>query len=196
MKFNLSKSRFKSNLGLVKNYIANISNKNLTHIEYRSCDEGVCNIDICTIPKTDVIDEFEAFIHLCNYQIHIIDDWKLTDTTLDNAGLILENFLQPEAESYLFKPLSSSNVHESVDWAIESVLELLSNNELVEKKAKYPEQWGIFKDGKRLADDTTLSDLGINNIVSGIGFNLEWNSVELMFDTEDYYVLFTWATGA
>lgn len=189
-------SRFKSDLDLVKTYVANIADKNLTHIEYRTCDESMCSIDICMIAKTDVIDEFEAFIHLCNYQIHVIDNWKLSETTIDNAGLILDNFLLPEVANYLFKPLSSNDVHESIDWVIESVLKLLSDNELVEQKTEYPELWGIFRNGKRMADDTTLSDLGINNIVSGVGFDLEWNSIELMYETDSCYVLFSWGTGA
>ena len=196
MNSSLSVSKFKSNIELVMKYIANISNKNITHIEYRTRDESIGNIDIFMISKTDVIDEFEAFIHLCNYQIHFIDSWKLSETTLSNAGLILENFLLPEIANYLFRPLRSSDVTESIDWVIESALKLLSDSELVENKAKYPEYWGVFKNGIRMPDDTTIVSLGISNIVSGVGFDLEWNSVELMYESDSYYVLFSWGTGA
>lgn len=196
MVLKVSLSEFKSNLELVKTYIANSSTKKLTRIEYRTFDEGICDANLFVIPKSEVADEFEAFVHLCNFQLHFYEDWMLSDTTSENANSILNLWMQPEVEGYLYNSLSSSEVHKEIDWIISSIIKLLSDDALSSKKSRNPDRWGIFVNGERVSNETLLSDIGLDEVIGGIGFDLEWNSVDVMYQTESDYVFFSWGTGA
>ncbi len=191
METKVSLSEFKSNLDLVKTYIANSSTKKFTCIEYRTFDEGMCEANIFVLPKSEVADEFEAFVTLCNFQLHFYEEWMLSDTTAENADSILNLWMQPEVEGYLYETLSSIKVHKEIDWIISSIIKLLS-----EERVGDLERWGIFVNDERVTGKATLSDLGIDEIVSGIGFDLEWNSIDIMYQTESDYVFFSWGTGA
>jgi hypothetical protein len=192
----VSLNEFKSNLNLVKAYIVESSSKSVTRIEYRTFDEGMCDANLFVLPKAEAKDDFEAFITLCNFQLHFYEDWLLTDTTWENADSIVNLWMQPEVEGYSFVFLSPAEVHKEVDWVIRAIKKLLSENQFSEKKAKDLERWGVYVNGESTSIDTTLDNFGISKVISGIGFNLEWNSIDIMYQTQDSYVLFSWGTGA
>ena len=196
MESKISLSEFKSNLELVETYIANSSTKKLTRIEYRTFDEGMCDANLFVISKSEIADEFEAFVTLCNFQLHFYEEWSLSDTTSENANSILNLWVQPEIESYLFDKLSSSEVHQEIDWIINSIIKLLSDDSLLLKRARDPDRWGVFVNEERFSSETALLDIGINEILCGIGFALEWNSVDIMYQTKNDYVFFSWGSGA
>ena len=196
MESKLSLREFKSNLEMVKAAIADTATKNVMRIEFRTFDEGMCEADLFVLPKREVADEFEAFVTLCTYQLHFYEEWLLTDTTSEEAESIVNLWMQPEVEGFLFKPLSPAEVHKEIDWIIDSILRLLSDQGLSKKRAKYPERWGVYVNGEPISNKTTLEDLGVHDIVSGIGFDLVWNSIQIMYQTADDYVFFSWSTGA
>ncbi|AUI87915.1 hypothetical protein BS333_16120 [Vibrio azureus] len=196
MESKISLSEFKSNLELVETYIANSSTKKLTRIEYRSFDEGMCDANLFVISKSEVADELEAFVTLCNFQLHFYEEWSLSDTTSENANSILNLWVQPDIESYLFDTLSSSEVHQEIDWIINSIIKLLSDDSLLLKRVRDPDRWGVFVNGERISSETALSDIGLKEIICGIGFALEWNSVDIMYQTKNDYIFFSWGSGA
>lgn len=59
MKYKVSLNEFKSNLNLVREYIVNSSTKKLTHIEYRTVHEGMCDVNFFVLPKSEVRNEFK-----------------------------------------------------------------------------------------------------------------------------------------
>lgn len=196
MNSKVSLSEFKSSLNLVKTYIENSSTKCVTRIEYRTFHEGMCEADLFILPKNEVKDEFEAFVTLCTYQLHFYEEWVLADTAAKYGDSILNNWMLPEVERYAYASLSSDDVHNEVDSIIRSILDLLNDSALIEERSKDPSRWGVFKNDERVPSETVLSDFGIDGIVSGIGFNLEWNSVDIMYFTDKDYVFFSWGTGA
>ena len=196
MESNVSLNEFKSNLDLVKTYIAETSAKPVTRIEYRTCDESLCDANLFVLPKVNTKDDFEAFVTLCNFQLHFYQEWLLTDTTSENADLIVNLWMQPEVEEYCFEALSPDRIHKEMDWVIQAIQEMLSENQISEKRVKYPAHWGVYVNGESVPVDTTLDELGIGEVISGVGFNLECNSIGILFQTLDSYVLFSWGTGA
>lgn len=196
MERKVSLNEFKLNLDLVKNYIAETSAKPIDRVEYRSCDESMCDANFFVLPKVNTKDDFEAFVTLCNFQLHFYQEWLLSDTTSENADLIVNRWMQPEVERYCFEALSSDRIHKEMDWIIQAIQELLSENKISEKKVKFPTRWGVYVNGESVSIDTTLDELGIGGAISGVGFNLECNSIDILYQTLDSYVFFSWGTGA
>jgi len=191
MEFSVFLREIKSNPELIKAYIENSSTKKLTHIEFRTHDEA----NIFVLPKSEVLVDFEAFVTLYSIQLHFFEGWTLSDNTSEDVDNILNLWLQPESEEYLYKEMSSTEVHKEIDWVIGSTIKLLSEDDLSEKKARNPARWGVYVNGERITSGTTLFDLGIDEIISGVCFYLEWNAIMIMYQTETDYVLFCWGTG-
>ncbi|MFM2476834.1 hypothetical protein [Celerinatantimonas sp. MCCC 1A17872] len=189
-------TEFQSNPDLVKRYIALCAEIVPRCIEYRTCDEGMCNANLFVLPKKRVTDSFQAFVLLLNYQLHFYEQWPLTETTLDNAEQIYNLWLLPEVKAYSYKEISSKDIHIQIDGIIKGFQALLTDSKMAEKIQANQEQWGVFVNAHRADDSSSLADFGIDEIISGVGFELEWNAVELMYQTEYDYVYFSWATGA
>jgi hypothetical protein len=56
--------------------------------------------------------------------------------------------------------------------------------------------WGVFEDGRRVADDTAFDFLARGVVVDGVAVQRQWNDVALFVRTRADYVLFTWGTAA
>lgn len=194
MKSRISLNEFTENLELVRAYIANSPAKNFTCVEYRTFNEGMCEANFFVIPKSEVVDEFEAFIALCNYQIHFYEEWVLSGTTPEYIDSVLNRWMHPEVEGYLYKSLSSDEIHKEIDWIINEIRQLFPDDEFL-KNCIDSDRWGVFVNKERISSKTTLSDLGLDKVTGGVGLNLEWNSVDIIYQTESDYVFFSWATG-
>jgi len=191
MESSVFSNEIRSNNDLIKTYIKNSSTKNVTYIEYLAYDEA----NIFVLPKSEVLFDFEAFVTLYSTQLHFHEGWTLSDTTSENIDAILNLHLQPESEQYLYKELSSAEVHREIDWVISSTNKLLSDDELSEKGTRKSGRWGVYVNSGRISSGSTLSDLGIDGIISGVALDLEWNAIMIMYQTKSDYVLFCWGAG-
>lgn len=187
---------FQSNLNLVKKYISESERKTVTRIEFRTFDEGMCDANLFTCLKSEVKNQFDAFVTLCNYQRLFHDGWLLGETNSERSDSIVNLWMQPEIEGYSFELLSGEQVHREIDWIIDAILKILHDSKNSEKLIKDPRRWGIYVDGKVAPAETSLKNLDINKITSGIGFDLDWNSIQIMYETPSAYVFFSWSTGA
>jgi hypothetical protein len=195
MESEISLSEFTSNIELVKTYIAEASHKSVTRIEYRTFDEGMCGADIFVIDKDKVHHKFEAFVTLCTFYLHS-KEWPLTDINSKSADTIFKLWMLTEVEAYTFEALSIEQIHGQINWVIGEILKLLADYKGSKETDQYPDLWGVYVNDEAIPIDSTLDDLGLGEILSGIGLDLKWNSVEIMYETPSSYVFFSWETGA
>ena len=114
MEFKYILNEFKSNLDFVQTLIANAGSYKYTRVEYRTFDEGMCDACFFILPKTEVKNEFEAFIILCTIQLHFFEEWNLKETTSKHADSVLNLWLLPEVNSYEFITMSSEQIHREI----------------------------------------------------------------------------------
>lgn len=196
MKPDISLDRFINNPELVKRYIADSVSKDVARIEFRTFDEGLCDATLFSISKDQVEGEFEALITLLNHQLHFDHEWTMAHADTDNADSILQVWMQPEVMRFSFKELSTAQVHEQMDWIIEAIQRRLVEARESGTMTNDPGRWGVFVNNKPVPIETGLRELGIADAVSGAGLNLEWNSVDVMYQTDKHHVLFSWGTAA
>jgi hypothetical protein len=196
VKSKVTLSEFKSNLDLVKAYIIESSTKPVTCIEYRTFDEGMSDANLFVLPKENAKDDFEAFITLVNFQLHFYEEWSLTDSTSESVNSIINLWMLPEIEKHSFETLSPAQVHKEIDSIIKQINILHIENKYKEEAPINHERWGVYVNDENVPIETTLEDLGINDVISGIGLDLEWNSIDIMYQTPSSYVYFSWGTGA
>jgi len=179
MESEISLDEFISNIELVKKQVAEASRKLVTRIEYRTHDEGMCNANIFVISKDKVQNQFEAFVTLCTL----------------SADAIFKLWMLPEMEAYTFEALSIEQIHGQIHWVIGETLKLLADYEGSKETDQYPDLWGVYVNDEAIPIDSTLDDLGLGQILSGIGLDLKWNSVEIMYETPSSYVFFRGKPG-
>ncbi|MBO1257081.1 hypothetical protein J3L16_15460 [Alteromonas sp. 5E99-2] len=195
MELSISFSQLKANLDVIRKLIANISAINVTHIEYRTFDEGYCNADFFVLSKNEIKDELEAFIVLWTYQLHFYEEWKLTDTNVCSTDSIVNVWMLPTLEKYLFNQLPPDQVSKEIDSMVRSILLCISETSDGDK-SEAPERWGVFKNDMLVSSSTSLSELGLSDINFGIGLSLDWNEIDIMYHTDKDYVFYSWSTGA
>jgi hypothetical protein len=191
----ISSINFKSQIKRVKTYILDTPKKAITRIEYRTFDEGLCDATYFVCPKTDVQNRLEAFVILYNYQLHFHECWMLLDTKVEDLDNIINLWILPQLEKFCFTQLSTDDIRSETQ-IVDEIEELIFKNIDSSKKHQDPDRWGIYVNGE-LALSTDKFKLQISDrIKSGIGLYLDWNLIEIFYETVDEYVLFMWSTGA
>ena len=192
----ISKEVIEENIDLVKSYILKTKFKEVSRIEYRTFDEGVCDAYIFTIAKSSIVDGIDAFTTLYNSALHFFEYWELSDTTKEDADNITDLWMLPEINKYTFKKLSKDDVHKEIDSLIYTIKSVIKDSVRSGKYKQDPNRWGVYLNNKEFSIDTNFSELGVGEVISGISLEQEFNSVEIMFQTDDLYALFSWGTGA
>ncbi len=181
---------FTTNSDLVIRNISETADQPITRVEYRTTDEFYCEANFFILAKNAVENEFDAFIKLWSCSIHSIEEWNPRETDLINARLIYLHHMLEMLEIYQFKMLSSNTVHEHI-----SIVEGISGWIKANRTSDNSDRGGVYIDGEKVDSCTALQDLNILDIYSGIGFRLDWNWKEVMYQTPLAYVYFEWGTG-
>lgn len=194
MMWEISLDNFKQKPDLVENYILDSQAKAITTVEYRTFDEGMCDATFFILPKNNVQSVFEAFVTLCNCYLHFYQEWALSETKPEHIDDIVNRWLLPEMEQYSFTKMSETEIKKQTEPIIEDIVNLIAPNIDSPEKHKYPDRWGIY------VNDSLVSCEGFelptsNNTLTGVGLDLEWNAVEMFYETTDEYVFFGWGTG-
>jgi hypothetical protein len=200
----ISLDNFHANAELVTTYILESANKIITEIDYRTSDEGMSSANYFICAKNSYQSSWEAFITLFNYRLHFEEEWILANINRQDADNIANLWLKPELEKYDLTPLLASEIQEQTKWIIDGLTKLIVKNPAFtdqlnspsHPKFTWPDQWGIYINRLLVSfpEKFTLPLLG--QIESGTGLFLDWNLVEIFYETTDEYVLFSWGTAA
>ena len=194
MEYLISKERFYSHIELVKKYML-LSQKYQTNIiEFRTMHEGSSSAHFFTCAKQDVSNSFEAFVSLITHETHFYEEWLIEETTEDNVGDILINFINPLIDQFLFKNISPNEAQEKIGWIVNDIKRLIADD--TSRMFNEPSHWGIYINNKEIDDEQSNFNYILNSIVRAIGLIIEWNEISIFYETKDNYVLFSWATSA
>ncbi|MCP3922482.1 MAG: hypothetical protein GY714_07855 [Desulfobacterales bacterium] len=178
---------------MVKNYIMGTKNKDIKCVEYRTRSEGYCTLYFYIIPKIEVKTALEALISLANYALHFFEEWDLEETTEDYLENIINRWILPEYSRYIYTEIDSERVLNEINGIYKGAKEYIIKEKDSEKNKKDSYPMGVFVNSKSVEANYKAP---ISNIISGLGLELEWNSIEIFYETEKEYVLFSWGTGA
>lgn len=178
----------KSDLVITK--ISETAAQPITRVEYRTTDEFYCEAKFCVLAKSEVESDFDAFVKLWSYSIHSDEEWSPSETNLKNARSIYMHHMLAQLETYQFKMLTSRSVHAHIS-IVEEIIDWIDANRTYDEVNRA----GVYVDGESIESCTTLQDLNIFDVVSGIGFRLDWNWKEVMYQTPIAYIYFEWGTG-
>lgn len=172
-----------------------VFSKLITHIVYHTYSEGYGAPDFMRLPKACVPDQFTAFVWMRLSRHYRTYEWEFLNKPVRRDEAVVNLWLYPEQSGYQFKPLVGEQILSQLGIAEVVTQRLIADpNPLISQRK--PLFYGAFVDGKRIFDNFALNDLGLLPVLSGIGFELEWNDVQIFYETGDAYVYYTWGTGA
>jgi hypothetical protein len=194
----ISLAHCQANIDLVKNYVLASATKNVTEVDYRTADEGMCSANYFIYAKNNGHSSLEAFVTLFNYRLHFEEEWNLASLQPPDADNIVNIWLQPQLEKYCFTPLSVAEIQQETAWIIKNLTKLIVDNLApVQPSATiWPNHWGIYLNRELVPSPTKFELPIVGEMRSGIGLYLDWNLVEIFYETTAEYVLFSWGTGA
>lgn len=190
----ISLKTIKSNLELVKIFLLNSTKAQVDRIEYRTFDEGMCNAVYFIYKKSDFISSLEAFITLLNHELHFYQEWNILETTTEDYNSILDNWLLPVLEKANFHKLTDADIQEETQWIIKNIQQLIDSHD--SRVSKYPDRWGIYTNGVIINSIENFTVPMSSDVKFVLGLEIQWNEVELFYETSNEYVLFSWGTGA
>lgn len=172
MKNEISLLKFSSSLDLVNTYMNRAVFKKVRMIEY---DDHSDWTRFFILDKELACDRFEAFIILYTHVLHFGQDWNLTETSKENVVEMIQHFMTPELDSYLFQKLTLDE--------LEGKLSRVGFDEI---RKRCVSEWNSG------TDKNSLVDFEIQSATDGIIFRDEWHEVELLFETPQDYVFLAW----
>lgn len=190
---NISLSRINSDLNLIETNIAKGYSRNITCIEYRGEPSNEEWDVLFLIPKKEVSDELEAFVALITYEIYFEEQWDILKAKPEVASPTLHRFLLPKVEKYLFTDLSVSDVKKYLNPTIRKMTDFLSKLDS-SGNVREDDRFGVFVNNKRVDSEESLFSYGFTDIISSLALGLEWDFTEIMYQTEDNYVLYFYGT--
>jgi hypothetical protein len=194
----ISLEKIESDVGLIKDILLKSPHVTVDIVEYRTHFEPLDTACYFIGRKSDFGSPLAAFIMLLNYQIHYVyDEWNILEMTPEAADGILENFLFPDIKKAKFRSITKEEVHEQMDWIVGEIKKLIEEAKGDPRwETSRPDLWGIYWNGN-LVDPNENFVLPISpDIKSALGLEMEWNEIELFYETSDEYVIFSWGTTA
>jgi hypothetical protein len=155
----------------------------------------LCDAKYFICSKTDIKNILEALISRYNYQLHFHECWNLTDTNTEDIDNIINLRILPQLENFCLTQFSESEIRIQTQIA-DDIEELIVKNIDSSKKHQDPERWGIYVNDEIVLSTGKFKLPIAERIRSGIGLYLDWNLIEIFYETADEYVLFMWSTGA
>lgn len=184
-----------SNLDLLKFHIASTSDLTVNRVEYRTFDEGLCDATYFYCSKSDVLDTFEAFVKLYNYQLHFYEEWELGDKSVEYSSDILKLWILPELKKASFNEVAGDTVLNETSGITSSISNLLDNVD-ASKREIYPDRWGIYFNNELKTNNAEFVLPFSNKVVRAVALNLEGNEIEMFYETDNEFIYFWWGTGA
>ncbi len=160
----------------------------VTTIAYKTTDEAWCSAYSVEIQKTDSMRYLEALVLLASRQLHWLEEWRVQETTVNDARLIAEKWLVPTFGRYDLRAKPGNEVAECVAGTLQPIVDWLSNNSSMGA-------CGIFKNDVRQSLSQPLPILSAS-ILGGMILEAEWNSVDVFYETATTFGLLFWGTGA
>lgn len=161
-----------------------------TLIEYRTYNEGLCTAYFFSTPKSIVKDDLEALMLLLTKQLFFHQGWSLTDLSADRLDNLYDQWFVPFFNRCEFTRLPIEEADEEMRRMPKSILQLIDKMQTDPFRLKNPDRWGIYKDGQ------PSTHVIPSMIAPALCLMRKWNEVELLFETEDEYVLYFWITFA
>jgi hypothetical protein len=186
-----------SNLKLVREALFGAIDIKVNLIEYRTFDEGLSTAHYFICQKADFNSSLAAFITLLNFEQHFYEEWNISETTQENYDSILENFLLPALRKAKFKSMTEVDVYlqtHSITGSIERLIKEVKGDST--KQISYPDRWGVYCNGCLSSSHENFVLPISHDIKMAWELQLEWNIVELFYETSEEYVLFSWCTCA
>ena len=188
MKSTIFLENYENHHDLVIQFILETPSKNITHIEYRGDGfRGAC--EFIVLPKSEVNDFLEAFVTLLNYDFHNQQEWPLPKTK-EEAELVASKEIIPEVSSFDYEKLDELIFQEEPILKTRMIIEDLKKPGSDQRDVKFPR--GIYKNGKRVENHTSLKDFGISDMTAGLCLTHEWDACTLLYETTHDYVYFAY----
>lgn len=183
-----------SNLDLVKTHMASTSDLTVSRIEFRTFDEILCDANYFYCSKVDVLDSFEAFIKLYNHQMHFNEGWGFDDESIEDRAYILKHHILLELDCVNFNEITGDTVLSETSRITSPILNLLDNMD-ASKQKRCPDRWGIYLNNELKTNNAEFVLPFSQKIVRAVALNLEWNEVEIFYETDNEFIYYWWGTG-
>jgi hypothetical protein len=192
----ISLNNIKSQIDLVKQYLISSPDRSITRVEYRTFDEGLSQAYYFICAKSNLQNPLAAFITIYNHKLYFEQEWILADLSTEDVENTIQMWLFPELERLCFDKISADEINQQTAWIVAAIEESISEHINTPRTDKYPNRWGIYVD-KQLVSPSKKFKLPVSDrILFGLGLILDWNLIEIFYETPDEYIWFSWATGA
>ena len=190
----ISLEKIKSNLKQVENSLSNFTRIHIDRIEYRTFDEGMGDAVYFICKKSQGLNSLEAFITLIIHELHFYEEWDILETTVADLRNIFDIWLLPILEKANFKELTELEVQEQTQWIVCSIQKLIKENQNT-KNLKYFDRWGIYHNSVEVTPVESFTLPVSSHLRLALGLTVQWNEVEIFYETSNEYILFSWSTG-
>ncbi len=169
-------------------------NRKVDCIEYLTDDEYWCFPNILITPQSEYQNDFEAFLTLINVQLHLDEEWKLSETTSENAHLVHQSLLR-YLNSYKLTDISSTKIKEKIEYIVQGAQEEIIAGKSIKSDKNYS---GIFFNGEKifLNEKSPFNIPELDQIHTGVSLTSYSNELLLFYKTQENYCYFSWGTGA
>ncbi|MCT8176361.1 hypothetical protein [Variovorax sp. CY25R-8] len=159
-----------------------------SRVEHRTRVEGGESVYIVEIPRTSRMSMFDALVQLMSIELHWLEEWDRTQTTVGDAENIVKHWITPALEHFQFRESPVDEVRQEIAVRMQITASLLRAS------SRHPAA-GVYVDDVLTRDDISVPPLS-SSIVSGVLLRSEWNELDILYATADHIGLLTWETGA
>jgi hypothetical protein len=174
--------------------MASTSDLAVSRIEFRTFDEILCDANYFYCSKVDVLDSFEAFIKLYNHQMHFNEGWGFDNESIEDRAYILKHHILLELDCVNFNEITGDTVLSETSRITSPIFNLLDNMD-ASKQKRSPDRWGIYLNNELKTNNAEFVLPFSQKIVRAVALNLEWNEVEIFYETDNEFIYYWWGTG-
>jgi hypothetical protein len=161
------------------------------HIEYRTFDEGLCSANIFLCKKSENSIASLCYLSLMIHAVHFYEEWRIEETLNSELHSIAEKWLIPAIQKV--KNVPHEDARRNVQKIVSSIENCISEK-LNSGATFHPDRWGVFFNNRPQANYHPLKHLPYESDVLALAD--EWNNVEYLYETPNFFALFSWGTGA